>query len=88
MKQVFYHILIPAIVLVLFFINAAMPVEVLGCRARGIVAAILALSSAVAALVTTIIGVRLKAREDKKYVWWLMSTSILVVAPLALLILA
>ncbi len=87
MNLVVCHIIIPAIVPVLFFINAALPVEVLGCRTRGLVAVILALASAVAALVTTLIGAKLRVQGNKKYTWWLLTTAILVVSPIALLIL-
>ncbi len=88
MKKVFSHIVIPAIVPVLFFIAAFMPVGILGCRTRSIVVSALALAGAVGALATTMIGAKKKLQDDKNYLWWLASTAILVIPPLALLILA
>ncbi len=88
MERIFYHIIIPALMPTAFLTIAAMSVDVLGCRMRGLVAVILALSSAVAALVTTIIDAKLKVQGKKKYAWWLLSTTILVVPPISLLILA
>jgi hypothetical protein len=88
MKQIIYHIMIPAIPPVLFFINAAMPVEVLGCRTRGLVAVIIAFASVLAGIAFAYIGRKKQSRGDKNFAWWLVSASILAVPPIALLILA
>ena len=43
MKRIVCHIIIPAIMPAIFFVIASIPVEVLGCRARGLIALLIAL---------------------------------------------
>jgi hypothetical protein len=45
MKRVIYHVILPAIMPVLFFVIALTPVEVLGCLVRGLIALLIALIS-------------------------------------------
>jgi hypothetical protein len=45
MKRVIYHVILPAIMPVLFFVVALTPVEVLGCLIRGLIALLIALIS-------------------------------------------
>ena len=58
MKRIVNHIIIPAMMAVLFFIVASTPVEVLGCFVRGLIALLIALISGLAALVAVIIGLK------------------------------
>ena len=88
MKRIANHIIIPAMMAVLFLIVASTPVEVLGCFVRGLIALLIALISGLAALVTVIIGLKGKLRHDKNSVWWVLSTLILVVPVIAMIILA
>ena len=87
MKHAVYHIIIPAIMPVLFLIIAAAPIEVLGCRTRGLIAVTIAFVSGLAALGTAIIGAR-RRMKGADSVWWLGSTLILVLPVVALVILA
>ncbi len=87
MKHAVYHIIIPAIMPVLFLIIAATPVGVLECRTRGLIVLAIALISGLAALGTVMIGARRRMKAVDA-VLWLGSTLILVAPVVALLILA
>jgi hypothetical protein len=88
MKRIVNHIVIPAMMTVLFFVVALTPVEVLGCFVRGLTALLIALISGVAALAAAIIGAKGRAYHDKNSIWWVLSTLILVIPVIAMIILA
>ena len=88
MKRIANHIIIPAMMTVLFFVVALTPVEVLGCLVRGLIALLIALISGLAALVAVIIGLKGRVRHDKNSIWWVLSTLILVIPVIAMIILA
>jgi hypothetical protein len=82
------HILYPAIMPALFFLIALTPVEVLGCRNRGLLAFLIALSSGIAALVFVVTALKGRLRGDAGSERWIISTLILTIPVVALLILA
>jgi hypothetical protein len=82
------HILLPVFVPVAFFLVALSPVQLLGCRNRGLLALLIALASVLAGLYTAIRAGNLRRRSDPEAQWWLATTLILIIAPIALLILA
>jgi hypothetical protein len=88
MKRIVYHIIIPAIMPAAFFVIASMPVEVLGCRTRGLIALLIALSSGLAAWSAAIIGVKGRIRGDIYSIWWVASSLLLMLPVIALIILA
>ena len=71
-----------------FFVIASMSVEVLGCRARGLIALLIALLSGLAALGAAIIGAKGRMRGDVYVIWWVASSLILTLPVIALIILA
>lgn len=81
-------ILLSAIMPLAFFIIAMIPVQVIGCRNRGILALLIALSSGIAAVVTSIIGLRERMRGKPDASRWIVSTLILTIPVVALIILA
>jgi hypothetical protein len=91
-KRIANHIIIPAMMTVLFFVVALTPVEVLGCFFRGLIALVISLVSGLAALAAAIVGARReakgRARDDKNSIWWAMSSVILMIPVVAMLILA
>jgi hypothetical protein len=87
MKRIAYHVTLPAIMPILFFIVASTPVEVLGCAVRGLIALLIALISGLAALVAVIIGLKGRVRHDNNSSRWLISGLILVVPVVAIIIL-
>jgi hypothetical protein len=71
-----------------FFVVVSTPVEVIGCRNRGLLAVSIAFISVLAGLGTVIMAVFIKGRTDPDAQWWILSTLILVIPPLALIFLA
>jgi hypothetical protein len=82
------HILLPAILPLIFFMIALSPVEVLGCRNRGLLALAVSLISGLSALGTAIIGVKGRIRGDSKAMWWVLSTLVLTIPVIAMIVLA
>ena len=71
-----------------FFVIALMPVEVLGCRTRGLIALLIALFSGLAALGAGIMGIKGRIRGDVHAIWWVATSLILTLPVIALIILA
>ena len=88
MKRIVYHIIIPANMPAVFFVIASTPVEVLGCRAGGLIALLIALVSGMAALGAAIIGAKRRMRGDIYATWWVASSLILMLPVIALIIMA
>ena len=88
MKRILHHIIIPAIMPTAFFVIASTPVEVLGCRTRGLIALLIALISGLAALGAAIMGAKGRVRGDTNAIWWVKSTLILVTPVVAIIIMA
>jgi len=82
------HILIPLIVTLIFFAVALSPVELLGCRTRGLIALLIALISGMAALGTAIMRLKGRIQKDANSVWWIATTLVLTIPVVALLIMA
>ncbi len=79
MKRIFRHVLIPAVVPVIFFAVVATPVEVLGCRNRGLIAFAISLVGGLAALGVVTLGMVRKFRGDPTAAWWLASALVLII---------
>ncbi len=88
MNRITYHIIFPAIMPVFFFIIATTPVEVLGCRTRGLIALLIAFISGLAALGSAILGTKGRMRGDAYSTWWVATSLILVIPLIALIIMA
>ena len=88
MQRPIAHILYPAIMPALFFLIALTPVEVLGCRNRGLLAFLVALASGIAALVCVVTALKGRLRGDADSERWIISTLILTIPVVALIILA
>lgn len=87
-SRTLYHIFIPAILPIAFFAVAATPVEVLGCRNRGLLALLIAFISVLAGLGAAIRAVKGRRRGEADVDRWVMSALILAIAPVALIFLA
>ncbi len=88
MKRIVYHVIIPAVMPALFLAVASTPVEVLGCRLRGLLALLIAFISGLAALGATIVGAKGRVRHDQNTIWWVTSTLILVIPVIAMIVMA
>lgn len=88
MSRVTRHLFIPSIVTVLFFIVALSPVELLGCRTRGLIALLISLISGFSAMAAAIMGLKGRIRKDENSIWWIASTLVLTIPVVALIIMA
>jgi ABC-type amino acid transport system permease subunit len=88
MSDFFRHVVIPALMPVIFFSIASTPVETLGCKTRGILALIVAFSSGIAALVTAYRGAKGRRKGDAHAIWWVISSLIFTIPVVALIVMA
>jgi hypothetical protein len=79
MKKVIKHIMIPAMVSVIFFAIAAMPVELLGCYNRGLIAAIVAIAAGVLGVVAAGKALKEKIRGEANSSLWMASALIFAI---------
>lgn len=82
------HVLLPLFVPMSFFMVGFSPVELLGCRNRGLLALAIAFISVIAGLYTAIRAGNLRRHNNPQGQWWLATALILAIAPIALLFLA
>ncbi len=87
MKRILHHLVFPAAIPFMFFITALTPVEVFGCRNRGLMVFIIALAGALAGLGSAVWSLVRKLRGDAGSNWFILSTIILAL-PAIFLILA
>ncbi len=88
MKRIIYHLVLPAIVCLLFFAVARTPVSFFGCANRGLIATAIALFSGAGAIVCVVRSKNALKTEPEQSRWWLMTTLILAVPLVGLVILA
>ncbi len=79
MKKITKHVIIPAIVPALFFVVASLPVELLGCRNRGLIAALVAIAAGILGIVAALRALMGKVRGDANSSLWMASALILAI---------
>lgn len=82
------HIALPLIAPLFFFAVAATPVDLLGCRTRGLLAFGIALVSALAGLGAAVMALKGRLRGDRESPWWVLTSLILAIPAVGLIILA
>ena len=82
------HFLVPAIMPVLFFAVALSPVELLGCRTRGLVALFIAFMSGLAGLGAAVMALKGRRKGEAGSERWIVTTLILTIPVVAMLVLA
>jgi hypothetical protein len=82
------HIIFPSLAPLLFFAVATTPVELLGCRTRGLLAVSIALASVLAGLGAAIMAIKGRLQGDSQSHWWVGSALILAVPAVGVLVLA
>jgi len=79
MQKITKHIMIPAMVAVIFFAIAALPVELLGCYNRGLIAAFVAMAAGVLGIVAAVRALTGKMRGDTNSSLWMASALIFAI---------
>ncbi len=87
-RHILHHVIIPAILVALFLLIVSTPVEVIGCRNRGLIAVAMALVGALSALGAVIKGLMERIRGDSTSIWWITSGLILMTPALIVAIIA
>jgi len=88
MSRVVSLLVLPTILSIAFFAVAATPVEVLGCRNRGLAAFAVALVSGLAGVWAALVGLRGRLRGDPGSGWWVVRSLLFAVPVAALLALS
>jgi hypothetical protein len=79
MKKVTKHIVIPAIAPAIFFLIASLPVELLGCRNRGLIVGSVAVGAGIGGVVAAVKSLMGKMREDADSSLWMASALFLAI---------
>ena len=87
-RRILHHLIIPVVLVILFLLIVSTPVEVIGCRNRGLIAATIALVGALSSLGAVIKGLMGRIRGDPTSTWWITSALILMVPALIVVIIA
>ena len=83
------HLYLPALAPLLFFAVALSPVDWLGCRNRGLLAVIIALTAALLGVGCAVLALRSRLRDstdDGR--WWALSALLLALPAVGVLLLA
>lgn len=79
MKKIAKHVIIPAIVPAIFFAVASLPVELLGCRNRPLIATLVAITAGILGIVAALRALMAKVRGDTNSFLWMASALILAI---------
>jgi hypothetical protein len=85
MKRIVNFLALPALAPISFFAVASMPVEVLGCRNRGLLAVMIALVGALSGLGAAIMGTKGKMGRDPNAHWRVANALVLALPAVAVL---
>jgi hypothetical protein len=83
-----HHITLPFILPLMFFAVAFSPVEVLGCRNRGLLALSISFISGLLALGAAFIGIKERTQNNSGSYWWVLSALILAIPVVGMILLA
>ena len=87
-RRILHHVIIPAFLVTLFLLIVSTPVEIIGCRYRGLIAVAIALLGELSALGAVIKGLMGRIRGDSTSIWWISSALILMIPTLIVAIIA
>jgi hypothetical protein len=82
------HAIVPAIMPVLFLAVALTPVDLPGCKTRGLIALSMAFMSGLAGLGTAIMELKGRVKGEAGSDRWIVTTLILTIPVIAMLVLA
>ena len=82
------HAIVPAIMPVLFLAVALTPVDLLGCKTRGLIALSIAFVSGLTGLGTAVMALKGRLKREAGSERWIVTTLILTIPVVAMLVLA
>lgn len=86
MKKITKHVMIPAAVTAIFFAIALLPVDILGCRIRGLIAAFTAIFAGIFGIVAAARALMGKMRGDANTSLWIASALIFAIPAIYIVI--
>lgn len=91
-RLLLFHVFPPLMLTLLFFVNAALPIQTVGCVNRGLIAVFVALLSMIACLYSAIMAIRRgkvsSKGQDEERSWWIISTLLFLIPVIGFLFLA
>jgi len=87
-KNTLGHILIPTLVTAVFFFVVSLPVELLGCRNRGLIAVLIAIVAGITGIVAALKAIIDKIRGDSNSYLWITSALILAIPGIFIVLIA
>jgi hypothetical protein len=88
MQQIRKHIIIPGLVSVAFFAVAFSPVDILGCRLRGLLALSISLLSGIAGIGIAVTSLKKRIRGEADSLWWVVTTILLTIPVVGMILMA
>ena len=88
MNRFIRHIMLPLIPSLMFFTVAFSPIEVLGCRNRGLLALAISFISGLLALGAAFMGIKGRTQNNSGSYWWVISALILAIPVIGMILLA
>ena len=88
MRKITKHIIIPLIVAAIFFVVASLPVELLECRNRGLIAPLLPIAAGILGIVAAVKALMGKVRGDSNSFLWMASALILAIPAIFIVLIA
>ena len=82
------HIMLPVILPLLFFAVGLSPVDLLGCRNRGLLALAISFISGLLALGAAFMGIKGRTQNNSGSYWWVISALILAIPVIGMILLA
>jgi hypothetical protein len=88
MKKIAKHVIIPVLVAAVFFVVVSLPVELLGCRNRGLIAALMAIIAGMLGIAAAVKALMGRVRGDEKSFLWMASALILAIPAIFIVLFA
>ena len=87
MKRITKHVIIPVLVPAIFFVVVSLPVDLLGCRNRGLIAALMGIIAGILGIVAAVRALIGRVRGDTNSFLWMASALILSIPAIFTLLL-
>jgi hypothetical protein len=79
MKKIIKHVFIPLTITFIFFATVLLPVELVGCRNRGLIAAVVAIAGGIIGIAAAVKALKGRIRGDSNSSLWMTSAIIFAI---------
>jgi hypothetical protein len=88
MEKITKHVIIPFIVPAIFFVIVFLPVELLGCRTRGLIAGLVGVTAGILGIVAAVRALMDRVSGDANSSLWMASALILAIPAVFIVVFA